>query len=226
MWCRLVLQTSWLTHQQIKAYKSLDAYNFFVSGWVNGVLAKELEGDKVLLFSRVNHSQRARETPLKTWVLVEKNGTVINAHCNCMAGLTESCTHIGAVLFAVEAGVRMHNSVTCTQERSTWLLPSYIVPYSPVCQMDFISAKNKRRDLLEKGNVPKAQRVIGISRARTAAPTLNEKEFYKQLAKGKTKPAVLSLIPEHNNAYVPRRPSANLPKPLTELFVETNMKLS
>ena len=34
----------------MKAYKSLDAYNFFVSGWVNGVLAKELEEDKVLLF--------------------------------------------------------------------------------------------------------------------------------------------------------------------------------
>ena len=50
----LVVQTSWLTHQQMKAYKSLNAYNFFVSGWVNGVLAKELEGDKVLLFSRVS----------------------------------------------------------------------------------------------------------------------------------------------------------------------------
>lgn len=75
--------------------------------------------------------------------------------------------------------------------------------------------------------MPQAQRVIGISGARVAAPTLNEKEeFYKQLAKGKTKPAVLSLIPEHNSAYVPRQPTANLPKPLTKLFVETNMKLS
>ena len=50
----LVLQTLWLTHQQMKAFKSLHAYNFFVSGWVNGVLAKELEEDKVLLFSRVS----------------------------------------------------------------------------------------------------------------------------------------------------------------------------
>lgn len=50
-----VLQTSWLTHKQMKAYKSLDAYDFFVSGWVNGVLCKELEDkDKVLLFSRVS----------------------------------------------------------------------------------------------------------------------------------------------------------------------------
>lgn len=93
--------------------------------------------------------------------------------------------------------------------------------------MDFTSAKKKRRDPLEKENVPQAQRVIHISRARTASPTLDEKEeFYKQLAKGKTKPAVLSLIPEHNNTYVPRQPSANLPKPLTELSIETNMKLS
>ena len=87
--------------------------------------------------------------------------------------------------------------------------------------MDFTSAKKKRRDLLEKG------RVIGISGARAVAPTLSEKEeLYKQLAKGKTKPAVLSLIPEHNNAYVPQQPTANLPKPLTTLFAETNMKLS
>jgi len=57
-------------------------------------------------------------------------------------------------------------------------------------------------------------------------PRQQQQEFYKQLAKGKTKPAVLSLIQEHNNAYVPRQPSANLLKPLKELFAETNMKLS
>ena len=75
--------------------------------------------------------------------------------------------------------------------------------------------------------MPHAQRVIGISGARAAAPTLSEKEeSYKQLAKGKTKPAVLSLISEKNNFYVPRPPTANLLKPLIALFAETNMKLS
>ena len=43
-----------------------------------------------------------------------------------LVSLSESCSHIGAVLFAVETGVRMRNSITCTQERSTWLLPSYV----------------------------------------------------------------------------------------------------
>ena len=58
----LVLQTSWITRQQMKAYKSMDAYNFFVSGWVNTIFTKPVAGtDKVVVTVRVNHSQRARE---------------------------------------------------------------------------------------------------------------------------------------------------------------------
>ena len=88
----LALQTSWITGQQMKAYKSMDAYNFFVSGWVNTIFTKPVAGtDKVVVTARVNHSQRARETPLKTWFLAEKDGNVCMAHCNCMAGLCEAC---------------------------------------------------------------------------------------------------------------------------------------
>ena len=86
--------------------KSMDAYNFFVSGWVNTIFTKLAAGtDKVVVTARVNHSKRARDTPLKTWLLAEKDGTVCMAHCNCMAGLCEACSHVGALLFAIEAGV-------------------------------------------------------------------------------------------------------------------------
>ena len=52
----LVLQTSWITGQQMKAYKSMDAYNFFVSGWVNTIFTKPVAGtDKVVVTARVNH---------------------------------------------------------------------------------------------------------------------------------------------------------------------------
>ena len=95
----LVLQTSWITGQQMKAYKSMDAYNFFVSGWVNIIFTKPVAGtDKVVV--------TARETPLKTWLLAEKDGNVCMAHFNCMAGLCEACSHVGALLFAIKA-VRM-----------------------------------------------------------------------------------------------------------------------
>ena len=66
----------------MKAYKSMDvyAYNFFVSGWVNTIFTKPVAGtDKVVVTARV--------TPLKTWLLAERDGNVRIAHCNCMAGL-------------------------------------------------------------------------------------------------------------------------------------------
>ncbi|XP_035998275.1 uncharacterized protein LOC118564393 isoform X2 [Fundulus heteroclitus] len=82
----LVLQTSFYTKQQMKAYKSMEAYNFFVCGWVHNLGAKRLHDDNILVFARVNHSQRSSETPLKTWIIAKKDGEVIAAHCNCMAG--------------------------------------------------------------------------------------------------------------------------------------------
>ena len=40
----LVLQTSRITGQQMKTYKSMDTYNFFISGWVNTILSKPVAG--------------------------------------------------------------------------------------------------------------------------------------------------------------------------------------
>ena len=50
----LVLQTSWATKTQMKAYKSVEAYNFFVSGWVNTLFMRSVETEKVAVYARVN----------------------------------------------------------------------------------------------------------------------------------------------------------------------------
>ncbi|XP_059426209.1 uncharacterized protein LOC132160583 [Carassius carassius] len=122
----LVLQTSYYTRQQMKAYKSLEAYNFFVNGWVHNLGVKRLHDDHCLVFARVNHSQRSSETPLKTWIIAKEAGEIIAAHCNCMAGLSESCSHVGAVLFSIEVGVKMRDSASCTTEQCKWLMPSHV----------------------------------------------------------------------------------------------------
>ncbi len=49
----LVLQTSFLTAKQFKAYKSLEAYNQFIKGWVKNVQAWNLK-DKIAVTGRVN----------------------------------------------------------------------------------------------------------------------------------------------------------------------------
>ncbi len=49
----LVLQTSFLTAKQFKAYKSLESYNQFVSGWVKDVEGWSTHG-KITVTGRVS----------------------------------------------------------------------------------------------------------------------------------------------------------------------------
>ena len=94
----LVLETSFVTAEQFKARKGLEAYNQFVCGWVKEVKSVCLNGKHVTV-GRVRHCQRFSETPLHCWIITEVDGSVCCAHCNCMAGLGETCTHVAAVLF-------------------------------------------------------------------------------------------------------------------------------
>ena len=55
-----------------------------------------------LVHARVRHSQRLSATLLRPWVAVKKIESVLCAHCNCMTGLGDACSHVAAVLFALE----------------------------------------------------------------------------------------------------------------------------
>ena len=81
-----------------------------------------------------------RENPLLPWVIVESSGKIISGHCNCVAGLGETCSHVASLLWAIEAGVRMRDSMTVTQKKDYWILPPSLkdVPYAPLSQIQFI----------------------------------------------------------------------------------------
>ena len=66
----LVATPSLYTQDQLKAYKSLDAYNFFVNGWVSNVSVVSLASrpGTLLALAQVKHSQRISATPLKPWI--------------------------------------------------------------------------------------------------------------------------------------------------------------
>ena len=62
----------------------------------------------ILLFMfQVAHSMRIHVKPLDPWLIVSDGGSVQSAHCTFMAGLSEGCSHIAAVLFAMENGSRI-----------------------------------------------------------------------------------------------------------------------
>ena len=69
----------------------------------------------------VRPSYRVTEQPHHPWVAVSRDAKVLTAHCDCMAGLGETCSHIAAVLFKIEAAVRLgYTSVACTDEPCQW----------------------------------------------------------------------------------------------------------
>lgn len=95
---------------------------------------------------KVNHSQRMSERPLTPWVIAESSGKIIVGHCDCMAGLGETCSHVSALLWAVESGIRLRESMTVTQKKAYWIIPNNVkeVPYAPVKQIKFIGKKKSR----------------------------------------------------------------------------------
>ena len=77
------------TQEQLLSYKQLDSYNYFQNGYVGSVSVWQFgHGDSrcCLLKAYVNPSQRAPQNGHKPWVICKPDGTVITAHCTCMAG--------------------------------------------------------------------------------------------------------------------------------------------
>lgn len=70
------------------------------------------------------HSQRLNLAPLNVWIVVCKEGEILCAHCDCVAGLAEACSHVGATLFAVEDAVRNYDSTSVTDTKAYWMPPS------------------------------------------------------------------------------------------------------
>lgn len=137
-----------------------------------------------------------------------------------MAGLSEACSHVGAVMYAIETGARMRDSKTCTEEKSKWLIPSYMkdIPYLPACKMDFTSAKRKHTLLEENDVVPNASLAEALDLKRNVAlPSAEEKAaFLDNISSSNSKPVILSLIKPFSERFVPKT-NSSLPKPLKEI---------
>lgn len=174
----------------------------------------------------MNHSQRLSEKPLTPWVVAEQSGKILAAHCNCMAGLGECCSHVASLLWACEAGTRIRDSMTVTQKSAYWVMPSGVknVPYAPVREMDF-TGKKKGATAIET-----LQFATGSSASPTSSrvampvpvfekPSDQEvRELFASLSKCKTKPAILSLVAPYAEGFVPKSLDESLPPCLSQLY--------
>ena len=96
------------------------------------------------------HSQRLNEAPLEAWVIAQSSGEILSAHCNCLAGLAEVCTHIASLLFWTEISLKIIESSTVTDRAAFWVAPSNPSHLQPqkIQDIDFRAPKRKKREIL------------------------------------------------------------------------------
>lgn len=59
------------------------------------------------------------------WIIIKNSGKVEAAHCLCMAGLGECCSHVGAVLFYLHHAYNMKCTKSVTDVYAYWGTPSH-----------------------------------------------------------------------------------------------------
>lgn len=196
----LVHATSFITREQLKSYKALEAHNYLTSGWVKEPRLKALAESRVVIIGRVLHSQSLSEKPLYPWLLVKEDGHVQAAHCICKAGLGEACSHIGAILFYVQAVVQRRDGQACTDKENAWLPPPVrFVEAKPVSEMSFSSSKMKKRVM--DGEAP----CRGKLRRVNVQPTTDQEwsAFLSACHQSGSRPALLSLEPKYAHHFIP-----------------------
>ena len=222
----LIATPSLYTGDSLKAYKSLDAYNYYTSGWVDNVMVFTIHcrPGTFLVTARVKHSQKLSAPPVKPWVAVEQQGMVVCAHCTCMAGLGEACSHVAALLFVLEANTQVKRRMACTSMPCSWLPPSFRnVPYAQLSDINFSNPHQGRKNDSDSSNSGECSKVSTVS---TSTPSQDElHSLYRELSKS-GKPVLLSLVPEFSESYVPMCMSGTIPQPLTDHFDKSYLDLS
>lgn len=132
------------------------------------------------------------------------SGEVLCAHSTSMAGLGEACSHVGAVLFYLEATVNRRDSRSCTDGENSWLPPNLAeLDCRPVAEIDFASSAMKKRRL-DNAELPQTKTAKKAASGIARRPREDQvRRFFSALSKSGGRPAILSLVPPYADSYVP-----------------------
>ena len=98
-----------LGSKDLNDYKNSKAYSYSKSGWLGQLWYHCIDGSGkfCVLKTDCRKSQSIRDTNHKLWIVIEKKSAHIRScHCTCMTGMSETCNHVAAAMFRIEAAVR------------------------------------------------------------------------------------------------------------------------
>ncbi|XP_026001023.1 uncharacterized protein LOC113008084 [Astatotilapia calliptera] len=109
-----------------------------------------------------------------------------------MAGVAETCTHVAALLFKVEATVRIRGTKTVTDEPAYWVLPGNTTKIQPEVghNIDFTSSAVQKKTLDENINGPSVVKGRRSSPSKRKIPSATFEELSP----------VLDTLQKHNKA--------------------------
>ncbi|XP_035234666.1 uncharacterized protein LOC118206288 [Anguilla anguilla] len=133
------------TREAFKAYRSLDAYNYFNSGKVKSILTHK-NGNTRVVYGEIEAGQ-ALSKRYSAWIVATKSGEVLCGHCTCMAGNGEVCSHVGTILVTVEQCVQdgLQSGPSVTSKPSVWSRVTKKADPQPVAQCDFLKPGKRMR---------------------------------------------------------------------------------
>ena len=121
----LSFHPSELKNEDLSDYKTSKAYSYYATGWLNPLYYHAISDESKFCFLKTTcrPSQRISDVPHRLWVCLSKtSGSIMKAHCSCMAGISQTCNHVAAALFRIESAVRLGlNSPSCTSKPCSWL---------------------------------------------------------------------------------------------------------
>ena len=114
-----------LASTDLSDYKQSKAYNYYAQGWLYPLEYHDV--DKACRYCVIRGSwrpsQRINDVPHKLWIcLFKESGQIMQTHCTCMAGMSQTYNHVAAGLFRIEAANRLGlNNPSCTSKPCEWL---------------------------------------------------------------------------------------------------------
>lgn len=141
------------------------------------------------------------------------------AHCTCMAGLGETCSHVAAMLYKIEAEVRKGLTHVAPTDMPCKWNQNFTENVTParVCNIKFYSEESNVKFSKKK----KEKKIPHLSDDQ-------KKQFMTNIESTGKKCVALSLFGEFTYQFVtpPSTPQAKLPPPLYNFYDVANKELS